>query len=113
MRDVVTITRPTGVDELTGAPTGTQIYTGAGRVQTYEPTEVAANVGEGTVVLQRYSVHIPIGVCEPQPGDLIDVTRATHDPALTGRRYVVRGLLHKSFATAQRLLVDDRDEFAG
>lgn len=114
MLDTVTITRPTGapgeIDPETGerepAPT-TTVYSGPGKVQTYEPYESTRESGEHTYTEQRYQLHVPIGAGEVRVGDTAAVISAVNDPGLLNRTYRVAGLLHKSMATAQRLLVDE------
>jgi len=112
MIDAVTIGRNTGaLDPGTFEPVLTQVYAGKAKIQTYEAFEQNAEVGGGTATVQRYAVHVPVGSYEPKVGDVVTVTTGTLDPLLGGRQYVVRGLLHKSYATAYRLLVDDNDGF--
>lgn len=115
MVDAVSIGRPTGaVDPITGQPaTPSVVYTGKAKVQTYEAFEKQPEVGGGTATVQRYAVHLPIADYVPRVGDVVTVTAATLDANLVGRRYVVQGLLHKSFATSYRLLVDDNNGFGG
>lgn len=114
MVDAVAVVRPTGaVDPLTGEPITSAVYSGPAKVQTYEAFERQAEVGGGTVTVQRYTIHLPVGSYEPRVNDLVTVTAATLDANLVGRRYVVSGLLHKSFATSYRLLVDDNNGYGG
>lgn len=114
MLDMVTVSRSTGdEDPLTGLPVLTPVYSGKAKVQTYEAQERAAEVGGGTTTVQRYNVHVPVGSFEPEVGDVVTVAAATLDPNLAGREFVVRALLHKTAATAYRLLVDDNDGFGG
>ena len=91
------------------APTYSEpLYEGACRVQTYEPQEYTPSIGEaGTVTMQRYSVHVPVGSYVPQVGDVVTIDSATLDPELAGRQYRVVALLHKSQATAYRLGVTE------
>jgi hypothetical protein len=114
MLDTITVTRPTGepgeLDPETGerepAPT-TTVYSGPGKVQTFEGYEAARKSGEHVYIEQRYQLHLPIMAGPVRVGDTATVTAAVHDPNLTGRTYRVAGLLHKSMATAQRLLIDE------
>lgn len=113
MRDSCTITRVTGepgpINEETGerepAPT-TTVYSGKCRVQTYEPQESTPDSGAHTYTVQRYAIHVPVGT-PAQVDDDITITASVMDPDLVGRRYVVTALLHKSFATANRLAVEE------
>ena len=114
MVDSVSVSRPSGaVDPITGKPVTTEVYAGRAKVQTYEAFEKQPELGGGTVTVQRYTVHVPVGAYVPLVNDVVTVTAATLDPGLVGRRYVVSGLLHKSFATSYRLLVDDNNGYGG
>ena len=86
---------------------GTVVYTGKCRVQTYEPHERSPEVGGATVVVQRYSVHVPVGAFDPEVGQVITITAAAHDSNLVGRQYRVVAPFHKTAATAYRLPVDE------
>lgn len=86
---------------------GSVVYSGRCRVQTYEPYEKTPEAGGAVSVVQRYSLHVPVGSFFPEVGQVAIVTAAALDPALVGRQYRVTGLLHKSQATAYRLLVDE------
>lgn len=111
MLDTCTVRRVTGraVDD-DGASTPTYsapLYTGACRVQAADPQELTPAVADGTVTVQRYSVHIPVGAYAPAVGDRVVIDAAALDPALVGREYRVVALLHKSQATAYRLGVEE------
>lgn len=113
MADACTITRVTGepgpVDTETGLPTPaptTQVYAGKCRVQTYEPQESTPDSGGHTYSVQRYAVHVPVGT-NAAVDDIVTITTSAMDPDLVGRHYIVTALLHKTFATAQRLAVDE------
>lgn len=114
MIDAVSIARPTGaVNPITGVPVTESVYTGRAKVQTYEAFEKQPELGGGTVTVQRYTIHVPVGGYVPRVNDVVTVTAAVLDANLVGRRYVVSGLLHKSFATSYRLLVDDNNGYGG
>lgn len=114
MTDTVTVTRVTGppgpVDPDTGerepAPT-TTVYTGPGKVQTYEPHESARKSGEHIYIEQRYHLHLPISATEADVGDSVTVTSSATDAQLVGREYRVAGEHAKTWATARRLLLDE------
>ena len=114
MLDSCKITRVAGepgpVDPDTGlrepAPTLT-VYEGRCKVQTYEAHESTPEVGDHVYTVQRYYVHIPVTAPPVEVDDIVTITAAVADPALAGRRYRVAGLLHKTAATARRLLVDE------
>lgn len=113
MVDACTVTRVTGVpgpiDPATGmrepAPT-TVTYSGKCRVQTYEAHESTPDSGDHVYTVQRYYVHMPVAA-DVARDDQVTITSAALDPALVGRTYRVVGLLHKTFATANRVIVDE------
>lgn len=83
------------------------VYEGAGKIQTYEPYEQTSTVGGATLVIQRYSVHVPWDAGVFEPGDVVQVVEAAWDIASVGRKYRVAGMHEKTLQTAQRLLVDE------
>jgi len=108
----VTLGRNTGaLDPETFEPILTTVYSGPGRVQTNEAVEREVEVGGGTAVVQRYSVHLPVGDFTPAINDVVTVTACALDANLVGRQFTVRSLLHKSAATAYRLGVADDNGF--
>lgn len=114
MLDQCTVTRTSGpagplnpeTGTRTPAPT-TTVYAGRCKVQTHEPHESRPQSGGHVFTVQRYAVHLPISTSAVQIGDRIEVTAAVVDPQLAGRHYEVTGTMHKSLATAQRLLVEE------
>ena len=107
MVDTLTVSRPGDPDPLTGLPALTPIYTGPGKVQTYEAQEANPEAGGHVFTEQRYRVDIPVGSCSPAVGDVVTVAVATLDPGPPVRTYRVAALLHKTYATAQRLGVEE------
>lgn len=113
MVDACTIIRVTGqpgeLDPDTGirdpAPTAT-VYSGKCRVQTYEAHESTPDSAEHVYTVQRYAIHLPVAA-DVQVDDQIVVTASVLDTGLVGRSYRVVGLLHKTFATANRVAVDE------
>lgn len=111
MVDSCTIGRPgpAVTDPDTGEIThpATQVYAGKAKVQTWEAQESNPEAGGATFTVQRYAVHVPVGSFAPRVDDVVTITSAALDPNLTGRRYRVVALLHKSLATAYRLGVEE------
>lgn len=111
MLDVIRISRVSreGVEDGLGGVIFplVPVYEGVGKIQTYEPYEQTPNVGGATLVLQRYSVHVPWDAGVFEPGDTVKVIAARWDIASVGREYRVAGLHEKTLQTAQRLLVDE------
>lgn len=85
---------------------GAVAYAGKCKVQTFEAHESTPESGDHQYTVQRYSVHIPATV-EVDVDHMITVTSAALDSNLVGRRYRVAGFLHKTFATANRLQVEE------
>lgn len=114
MTDTCVITRVTGepgpVDPETGlrdpAPTAT-VYDGKCKIQTYEPHESAVESGNHVYTQQRYHLHLPIGAGPVAVDDTADITASETDPQLVGRTYRLAGTHHKTYATAQRILIDE------
>lgn len=113
MLDTCSIVRTTGpagpIDPDTGLPTPAptaQVYAGKCRVQTYEAHESTPDSGDHVFTVQRYYIHLPVAA-DVRRDDQITITAAVLDPALVGRSYRVVGLLHKTYATANRVIVDE------
>jgi hypothetical protein len=113
MIDRCTIERVTGepgsLDPETGvrdpAPS-TTVYSDKCRVQTYEAHESTPDSGDHVWTVQRYAIHVPVGT-DARVDDTVTITASPLDPDLVGRKYTVVALLHKTFATANRLAVDE------
>lgn len=112
MDDACTVTRVTGqaLNESDGTYTDTlsTIYTGKCRVQLRNFAVASLPLsGERQVVALQLEVSIPIGATAPLVGDLITITASTFDAALVGRAFRVREEMHKTHATARRLVVQE------
>lgn len=81
--------------------------TGPCKIQGLDPQELNPEAGGATLTVQRYRVDVPVGAYVPAIGDVVEVGTARLDPNLVGRRYRVVALLHKSYATAYRLAVEE------
>lgn len=80
------------------------VYEGPGKVQTYEPHESTPESAGATVVMQRYSVHIPVGEGPFRVGDF--ATRVT--PGKPERVFRIAGTNEKTYQSMQRLLCDEQ-----
>ena len=102
---------PADFNEATGTynpPTSTQVYAGRCQVQLVDVLPQVAVSGEADVFSQRAIVKLPVdGSAGVRIGDVVTMTAATLDADLLGRSYVVRGLHHKTFATARRLQCEE------
>lgn len=104
---IVELGAPETDDEGNVTIPGTVVYSGMCAVATYEPYEQTSEAGGAVSVVQRYRVKVPAEAFVPEVGQVVEVTAARYDANLVGRQYRVEGLLHKSQATAYRLLVDE------
>ena len=83
------------------------VYVGPGKVQSTLPQAAHPVAGEHQFTVQQASVHVPVSAGPVMVGDLVVPVAVVHDAALVGRVFRVKELLHKSFATAQRLSVEE------
>lgn len=114
MTDRVEITRVTGVevDPLTGedAATTEVVYEGVGKLQSFEAHEASREVILHSSVVQRMSVHLPVGPYRSSVGDVVRIVDSG-DPLLVGREYrITQEAPFKTHATAYRLFVDFKAE---
>jgi hypothetical protein len=112
MLDACTVTAdgPVTTDDLTGATSGTPAttYSGKCKVQQSAAMGQRVDVGEGSIVLLRLDVHLPVGGSESvRRGQLVTITAAANDTSLVGRTFRVHDEAYKSFATARRLGVEE------
>ena len=114
MTDVVRIARvvDVDVDPLTGedeAVTET-VYEGIGKLQSYEAHEASREVILHSAVVQRMSIHLPVGPYRSSVGDVVEILESG-DPLLVGREYrITQEAPFKTHATAYRLFVDFKAE---
>lgn len=112
MVDACVVTRVTGTttDPDTGEVTATvaTVYTGKCRMQQQASIARPDDVGEAYVLQQPFVLQLPmVGSEGVQAGDRVQIT-ASVDADLTGaRRWWVRGLAHKTHATARRLGLEE------
>jgi hypothetical protein len=85
---------------------GTLVYAGKCKVQTFEAHESTPEAGDHVFTVQRTQVHLPADV-EVAVDQIITVTASVLDANLVGRRFRVAAFLHKSFATANRVQVEE------
>lgn len=114
MVDTCLIRRSTSVvtDDLTGqvTPIYATVYTGRCKVQTPSAGGDGrrVDVGEVAVVVLRPHLHLPVvGSESVRRGDEVSITAGTNDTALTGRTWLVRDEMTKTYATARRLILEE------
>jgi len=111
MQDQCVIRRPTG--ETTGpggvvTPTYEPVYEGRCRMQQPTGTAREEDAGEAALLMVRFELQLPMAVVGVQADDEVKMTASVHDPDLVNREFLVRGLFHKTHATARRLQVEER-----
>ena len=112
MTDRCVIRRLTGeltTDPVTFEPVPVYetVYTGRCKMQTFEGHETTVDVATGSQVVQRSSVHLPVGAYKTRPGDVVTITEA-RDPLLVGESFrIVQEYPVKTHATAYRVFVDN------
>ena len=113
MRCTVSVSRPTGrtvTDPETFKDTQevTPVWSGRGKVQSYEAHEQNSDVAGSQVTVVRTRVDVPVGAFTARPDDVVRVVASPDDPLLEGRVYRVAGVApYKSMATAYRIFVDE------
>lgn len=103
---------PAVLDYVSAPPT--TVYGGTGRhaddkcrIHGYQPQESTPDSGQHVFTVQRYFISIPIGKGPVAVNDVIEITGALLDAANVGRKFRIASLFNKTFATAQRLMVDE------
>jgi hypothetical protein len=114
MRDACTIRRRVSetTDPVTGVvtPTRSTVYTGPCKVQqsALGAASAPAEPGDASVRLVAYAVHLPVATSTGiRDGDEITINSAAYDADLVGKVFTVVGGMHKSYATARRLQVQE------
>lgn len=82
-------------------------HMGRCKVQTSETVQANPDAGGATFTVQRLRVDFPVGSFRPAVDLVIEMETAALDPHLAGRRFRVVALLHKTAATAYRLMVEE------
>jgi hypothetical protein len=112
MVDECVIRRRTGetTDDESGVvtPTYATVYAGKCRMQQPAATAQEQESGEAALLMVRFELQVPISVVGVAADDEVQVTASVHDPDLVGRLFAVRGLFHKTHATARRIQVEER-----
>lgn len=121
MFDACTVTVPGAgdPDPITGETARVTVYPdpawqadhpwkhGPCKVQSLDAQETNPAAGGAIYTVQRYRVDFPVGSFAPVIGAEVTMGAVTFDPNLTGRKFRVVALLHKTAATAYRLAVEE------
>ena len=114
MQDQCTISRVTGqeMDEIGRVvPVTETVYSGRCKLQSYEGYEESREVISHSAVVQRMSIHLPVGSYRCSIGDVLTINESLMDPLLEGRQFrVTQEAPFKTFATAYRIFVDFKAE---
>lgn len=113
MTDTWTITRK-GVpvlNETTGnydAPV-TTVYTGPGKLQSFESYEQTPSAGGHTFAVMRPHLHLPITSASAavRVDDIATCTASSVDPSLVGTKVTIAGIQSKTYMTARRFPVSE------
>lgn len=114
MVDECTITAP-GTGEpvydpetnTTTIPPGPEIYSGKCRIQLTAASGDRPLVAIDQRLTVQHTISIPVGAALVTPDCTVLITASAHDPANVGRRFLVRAVVRKSFATAQRFQAEE------
>lgn len=112
MVDACSITRVTGrttADDGTVTPTTEAVYTGRCRIQQSAATTAPEpdRVGQALVFQLPFQLQLPMtGTDDIRNGDQVVVTDSV-DGDLVDRRFWVKGVAHKTHATARRLGLEE------
>lgn len=102
-RNTETVIDPLTGEESTEAET---VYEGPAKLQSYEGHEASREVIMHSSIVQRMSLHFPVGQYRPQVNDVAECV-ASADPNLEGMVVrVTQDVPFKTHATAYRAFVD-------
>lgn len=111
MVDACTIRRKTGettdTDTAAVTPTYATLYTGKCRIQQVGGIARPTQAGEQTDWMLRLDLQLPMSVTGLKVSDVVAVTASVRDPDLPGRVFTIRGLAHKTDATARRVQIEE------
>lgn len=85
----------------------TQIYSGPGKIQTFEAYERTPTSGGHQFTVMRPHVHLPADTAGVKVGHRVRVTGSALSPTLAGSQYTIAGVSDKSHATALRFPVEE------
>lgn len=108
--DRYTVTRPGELvtDPETGDVTNAaiEVYSGKGKIQVSAASAENPAAGGHQFTVQSMTLHLPVHAGPFQISDTVTVTASPLDPERVGHQFRITALHEKTFATAQRLKVD-------
>jgi hypothetical protein len=113
MTDTWTVYR-TGAQELNEStgnyePVTTTVYSGPGKLQSFESYERTPEAGAHQYVEMRPTLHLPVNSssAEVRPDDVAVCTASTVDAELVGTEVTIAGVQSKTYSTARRFPVSE------
>ncbi|MGG5172673.1 DUF6093 family protein [Pseudarthrobacter sp. J1738] len=88
------------------SPGLTLIWTGKGKVQVNAPAASTPLAGSHEFTVQSMSLHLPVNAGPFGIGDVATVVASPLDPGRIGNKLRITALFDKTYATAQRLKVE-------
>lgn len=107
---VITRTTVTGTDPDTGQQTTSTstIYSGKCEIQQAEASASPSDVGEAAVYQQPSILKLPVMTSAGVNNrDVVTITTSANDPDLAGRKFWLKALAHKTYATARRFGISE------
>jgi hypothetical protein len=89
------------------SPSYSVVYSGPCKVQQGGAQAGSPEAGEHAFIVQALQLHVPVSAGPIASGDVVVVTAAANDAQMDGRTYRVTGEHHKTWATAQRLPIEE------
>lgn len=108
--DTYTVSRPGEpvTDPETGEVTNgaVEVYTGKGKIQVNAASAENPEAGGHQFTVQSMSLHVPVNAGPFQISDTVTVIASPLDPERVGHQFRITALHDETFATAQRLKVE-------
>ena len=99
------------LNETTGQyePTATTVYSGPGKLQSFEPYEQNPVAGARDYTVMRPILHLPVNTASAsvKEGDTAVCTASPMDADLVGREVTIEGVQSKTYMTARRFPVSE------
>lgn len=83
-----------------------EVYTGKGKIQVNAASNETPEAGGHQFTVQTMSLHLPVTAGPFQISDTVTVLASPLDPHRVGHQFRITALHDKTFATAQRLKVE-------
>lgn len=110
MTDTVTIVRPGAtITASSGAVTtaSEDVYSGKARWKPAAFVSSESDVATAVVTVSSAEVHLPVGSCVPEPGDVVTLTASLMRPDIVGSTARVRSRFTGSTVTSLRIPIEE------